>query len=300
MRPVLWLILPCRDEAEALPGTLETLRRELGRLERLGLIRPESRMLFVDDGSRDGTWEIIRAESGRDARVCGLKLSRSFGQSAATLAGIAWAQGRCDCIITLDADLQDGADALEAMLERYGAGCDVVYGVRRDRRTDKPWKRWTAGLFHRVMGLLAPGMPDGCSECRLLSARAAGALLDYGEAEPWLRGLIPLLGFSAGTVEFARKPRRAGQTKYGPGKLLRLARRGVVSRSNAPLAWIAPAGCVCLGLGALGDSGLVETGLVLLALGAQGAYLGAVLAQTRKRPRWIAEETVGNWRGETG
>jgi glycosyltransferase involved in cell wall biosynthesis len=229
MIPKLWLIIPCYNEQEVLERTMELLSQKLEEMIRLGLISSESRIVFVDDGSTDSTWKIIQERYETDKMFDGIKLPRNCGQQQALMAGMAYACGECDCIISLDADLQDDINVFPDFIEKYKQGYHVVYGVRNDRSTDSWLKEHTAMLFYSLMNRLGTDIVRNHSEYRLLSDKALRALMEYKDSNLFLRYIIPRLGFDGAIVYYARQKREAGQTKYSVWKMVHLAMSAIIS-----------------------------------------------------------------------
>jgi polyisoprenyl-phosphate glycosyltransferase len=310
VRPRLALVVPCYNEEAALPESCRQLRMLLDRLVREFKVHPDSQILLVDDGSRDRTWPIIDLAHDNDERVRGLKLSRNCGHQNALLAGLLGAEG--DIIISLDADLQDDLTAVDAMIEAHGRGADIVYGVRSRRDVDSPFKRTTARLFYKMMGLLGVETIADHADFRLMSRRAVEALRKFGEVNLFLRGIVPMLGFRTETVLYERKARIAGETHYPLRRMLALAADGVFAFSTVPLQLILIAGItVCLIAGGMGcwalGVRLVTSqsvpgwasvvipmyflgGLQMLGLGIVGGYVARIYAETKQRPRFIVEQ----------
>lgn len=312
------IVVPCYNETDVLP---ETCRRLLGLLDSLqasGSIAPGSRLLFVDDGSTDGTWSLIGDLARGDPRVAGVKLSRNRGHQIALLAGLLAATG--DAVISIDADLQDDPAVIPDMLGHFRAGRQVVYGVRRRRAGDSLFKRTTAGLYYRLMRLLGVELVEQHADFRLLGRRALDALRGYGESNLFLRGLVPQLGFPSATVTFDRQVRQAGTSKYPLRRMLSLGLDGVTSFSAAPLRAAAALGALAF-LASLALSGWVLWirfstddavpgwastvipvyflgGLQLLCMGVLGEYLMRVFLEVKHRPRYVIEETVGLGAGD--
>lgn len=306
------LVVPCYNEEAALPETIARLRALLERLIREERADATSEITFIDDGSKDRTWELIEAANVHDPRVKGIKLSRNQGHQNALLAGLLAAPG--DVIISLDADLQDDLEAIPGMLDAHLAGAEIVYGVRSRRDVDTPFKRGTARFYYRLLlALGVEAIPDH-ADFRLMSRRALEALRQYGEVNLFLRGIVPTLGFNTATVRYERKARLAGETHYPFRRMVALALDGIMSFSALPLQIIFPLG-VALSMGALGMAGwalvvrlTMESavpgwasivipmyflgGLQLLALGVIGGYLARIYAETKRRPRFIIEEQV--------
>ncbi|HKC45886.1 MAG TPA: glycosyltransferase family 2 protein [Burkholderiales bacterium] len=309
----LAVVVPCYNEQDVLP---ETSRRLLGVLDRLaadGLASHASRVYFVDDGSRDRTWTEIEALAQGDGRVYGIKLSRNRGHQNALVAGLFTAEG--DAIVSIDADLQDDVDVIQEMVQRYHEGSEVVYGVREDRSSDSLFKRFSAELYYRLLGLMGVQVVFNHADYRLLSRRAIEALREYREVNLFLRGIIPMLGFKTATVSYKRSARRAGESKYPLRKMVSLAVDGVTSFSATPLRLITALGLlVCLGSFALvawalwlrlftdqAVPGWTSTvlpiyflgGVQLLCIGVIGEYLAKIYLEVKARPRFVIEQVVG-------
>ena len=301
----LTIVVPCYNEQEVLPETVRCLGAFLQANS--DLLSPESRVLFVDDGSRDDTWKLICASADADRRFSGIRLSHNRGHQNALWAGMEEASGKCDCMISIDADLQDDVDAMRAFLEEYQKGADVVYGVRSRRDTDSAFKRLTAEGFYKLMHLLGAETVYNHADYRLLSARALEALLSYPEVNLYLRGLVPLLGFETAKVYYERKERTAGESKYPLRKMLALAFQGATSFSVKPLSLIWKAGILSAFLSVLigfvylllpaegpgfgAFSVWFVGGLILAALGLVGEYAGKIYAEVKRRPRYTIRET---------
>lgn len=303
----LCIIVPCYNEQEVLP---ETVRRLGGFLSENGdLLSQESRILFVDDGSRDATWRMIGEAAAKDGRIEGVRLAHNRGHQNALWAGMESAAGRFDCAVTIDADLQDDVNAMRAFLEKFASGADVVYGVRSSRTTDSFFKRFTAEAYYKFLNWLGAETVYNHADYRLLSNRALEALMEYGEVNLYLRGMVPLLGFKTDTVYYERSERFAGESKYPLKKMLALAMQGVTSFSVKPLRFIGLFGLALVFLsllvgfillfvpgsqiGFIGFSLWFCTGLILSALGLAGEYVGKIYAEVKHRPRYAVMETVG-------
>ena len=309
--PKLFIIIPCYNEQEALPITSKRLVELTDDMIGKGLIAPESRIVLVDDGSKDATWQVISDLHARDARFEGVKLAHNAGHMNALWAGMTLSAGRCDCAITIDADLQDDVNAMYGFLEEFGKGADVVYGVRSSRETDTVFKRATAQGFYKMMHRLGVEMVYNHADYRLLSARALEALLSFGEVNMFLRGMVPLLGFRTAEVFYARGERVAGESKYPLKKMIAFAMEGITSMSNKPIRYILILGGLCALLGLImaiytvvraigghtvaGWASLMMSiwllgGLQLMALGLIGEYVGKIYMETKRRPKFILEE----------
>lgn len=293
-----------------LPETVARLTQKLHQLSEANRIAPGSRMLLVDDGSRDRTWEMIREYHQSNPLVEGLKLARNRGHQNALLAGLMAAKERCDLTVSMDADLQDDIDAIDGMLEKYREGCDVVYGVRSSRETDTAFKRGTALAFYRLMNAMGAETVYNHADYRLMSRRALEGLSQFREVNLFLRGLVPMVGYRTATVEYRRGERFAGESKYPLTKMLNFAVDGITSLSVRPIRVMALVGAVlfaggCLWLAVLlalwllgrqVTAGAVivasvwgAAGLQLLGLGVIGEYLGKIYLETKARPRYLVE-----------
>ncbi|MFD1557817.1 glycosyltransferase family 2 protein [Paraburkholderia silviterrae] len=311
MAPTLTIVVPCFNEEESLPTTAEKLRTKLADLEAEQLVSGESRILFVDDGSHDQTWAIIDELAKASSAYSGVKLSRNVGHQNALIAGLEHV--KTDICISIDADLQDDINAIDDMVRRYRLGSHVVYGVRKDRSSDSPFKRNTAQLFYRAMSRLGVESVENHADFRLLSSEALAALLSMREANVYLRGMVPLVGFPAACVYYDRAARFAGQSKYPLKKMLALAVNGVTSLSVVPLRIIAAFGMIMsffAGLMSLwviaaklfGNAvpGWTSTNLIIvfmggvqmLALGVVGEYVGCIYLEVKRRPKYFVEKAT--------
>lgn len=309
-RDKLCIVVPCYNEEEVLPVTVSRLTEKIRSLIQRGLVAPESRMLLVDDGSRDRTWELIRGYHEKEPLVEGLRLARNRGHQNALLAGLMEARGRYDLTISMDADLQDDLDAIDAMVEQYREGCDIVYGVRSSRETDTPFKRGTALAFYKLMNAMGAETVYNHADYRLMSRRALDGLSQFREVNLFLRGMVPMIGYRSGVVEYRRGERVAGESKYPLSKMLNFAADGITSLSVRPIRVMAGLGAVLFGGGCLwllvllilfllgqGPAGVTVAiasiwtaeGLNLLGLGLIGEYLGKVYLETKDRPRYLIE-----------
>jgi glycosyltransferase involved in cell wall biosynthesis len=306
----LFLVIPCFNEQEVLPTTAKQLAEKMEQLEKAGKISSESRILMIDDGSKDDTWEIISGLADEDVRFGGVKLSRNTGHQNALMAGLSVACDMCDAAISLDADLQDDIDAIDAMVDAFSRGSEVVYGVRSARDTDTSFKRRSAGGFYRLMGWLGVEIVDNHADCRLMSRRAIKALLQFEESNLFLRGVVPLVGFPSSTVLYERKERRAGESKYPLKKMLAFALDGITSFSVRPIRLVTLLG-VLIFAGSLAALGVLLAlkltghtvqgwttlmgsiwllgGIQLLCLGIIGEYVGRTYKETKRRPRFIVD-----------
>lgn len=240
--PTVYLVVPCYNEEEVLPETVKRLTAKLQQMQQAGLAGEKSRMLFVDDGSKDRTWELISAFSAQNPLVTGLKLAHNRGHQNALLAGLMEAKDRADCAISLDADLQDDIEVLDEFVQKFLEGCDVVYGVRKKRETDTFFKRTTAQGFYKVMRILGVETVYNHADYRLMSQRALDALSEYREVNLFLRGIVPLIGYRSDYVYYDRHERFAGESKYPLKKMISFALDGITSFSVKPLKIISNLG----------------------------------------------------------
>ena len=313
MSDVLYIVVPCYNEEEVLPETSRRLKEKMEALVAAGTVSEGSRILFVNDGSRDRTWEIISALHAADPVFSGVDLTRNRGHQNALLAGLMTAKDRCNMAISMDADLQDDVDAVDKMIEEYHAGCDIVYGVRSSRKKDTFFKRFTAEGFYRVMNLLGAETVFNHADYRLMSRRALEGLSRFKEANLFLRGMVPMIGYRSGTVEYERGERFAGESKYPLKKMLAFAMEGITSLSVKPLRMITGLGALIFLIAAVmlaysiyrwavGDTVLgwaslmcsvwAIGGLILLSLGVIGEYIGKIYLETKGRPRFLIREVL--------
>ena len=313
MKDILYIVVPCYNEEEVLPETSRRLREKLEGLMAAGMISEKSRVLFVNDGSRDKTWSLIKALHEENHLFSGANLSRNRGHQNALLAGLMTARERCDMAISMDADLQDDVDAVDGMLERYYAGCDIVYGVRSSRKKDTFFKRFTAEGFYRVMNFLGAETVFNHADYRLMSRRALEGLAEFREVNLFLRGIVPMIGYTAGTVEYERGERFAGESKYPLKKMLAFAMEGITSLSTKPIRYITglgflifavsilmliysivrwATGATILGWASVICSVWAIGGLILLSLGVIGEYIGKIYLETKGRPRFLIREVL--------
>lgn len=309
----LQIVVPCYNEQAVLAEAARQFDALLERLIGQGKVGTASRILFVDDGSGDTTWSLIEHEARVRPRIMGLKLSRNRGHQNAVLAGMLAADA--DAVITIDADLQDDINAIEQMIDRHLEGFDVVYGVRADRSTDTFFKRSSAVFFYRLLAFFGVELIHNHADFRLMSRRAVDALREFREVNLYLRGIVPLIGFRSAIVEYARKERFAGESKYPLSKMLKLAMHAITSFSTAPLQMITVTGFMVFA-GAMAVSswvlwvslftdraipGWASTvlpmtvlgGIQILCLGVIGAYLGQIYREVKSRPRYVVEKITG-------
>ncbi len=309
----LYVVIPCYNEQEVLTETTRRLVEKLTAMMRDGVIARNSRILYVDDGSKDKTWEMIEAFHEKIPLVCGVKLAHNRGHQNALLAGLMAAKDHCDCAASMDADLQDDINVLDGFMEKFHEGCDIVYGVRSHRKTDTGFKRITAQGYYTFLEKLGVEIVYNHADCRLMSRRALEELSRYRETNLFLRGMVPHMGFQQDVVYFERAQRFAGESKYPLTKMLNLAWQGVTSFSVKPLKLITTLGIfiilLCLfGLltqGVLALCGVPVGGLLvavtslwllggilLIALGIVGSYLGKVYEEVKARPRFAFEKEL--------
>lgn len=311
--PALYVVVPCYNEEEVLPETSRRLNELMDDLQQKGEIKGESRILFVDDGSKDKTWELISELSRVYERVEGLKLAHNAGHQNALWAGMMNVKGKADAVVTIDADLQDDIQAIRGFLEKYREGCEVVYGVRSKRETDTAFKRRTAEGFYRFMRHMGVKVVFNHADYRLLGARALEALSGFQEENMFLRGLVPLVGFKSAEVYYERGVRFAGESKYPLKKMIGFAMEGVTSFTIRPIRWVGLIGVlfalmgvvvaistilqrlhgtVVPGWASLMVSIWVIGGVQLIALSLIGEYVGRVYSEVKRRPKYIVEEYI--------
>ena len=310
MPVTLYLAIPCYNEEEVLPETARRLAGKFAMLLAAGTITAGSRICFIDDGSKDSTWAIIDRLHRENPLFSGIKLSRNRGHQNALLCGLMTLRSRADCVISMDADLQDDIDAIDAMLEKFQGGIDVVYGVRAQRETDTAFKRVTAQGFYRVMKALGAEVVFNHADYRLMSRRALDALAEYPEVNLFLRGMVPLVGYPSDVVYYNRAPRFAGESKYPLKKMLAFAWEGITSLSVKPIkliTWLGLTmflvsmgmliwflirhftGNTVVGWSSLAVSIWAIGGLQLLAIGIVGQYIGKIYLEAKRRPRYQVE-----------
>jgi len=314
----LYCVVPCYNEEEVIHETAQRLLQKLESLMAAGQIAADSRILFVNDGSKDKTWPLIEALHQTNPIFSGVNLSRNRGHQNALLAGLMTVRDRCDVCISMDADLQDDIDAVDAMLAEYKAGSDIVYGVRTERAADTAFKRVTAHGFYSFMKAMGVNIVYNHADYRLMSRRALDALAEYREVHLFLRGMIPLVGFRTSVVPYARRERFAGVSKYPLKRMLALALDGITSFSVRPIRLIAVLGAfiflislvmvvVFLFKNASGDTVPGWTtlacsiwalgGVQIMCLGLIGEYIGKIYQETKRRPRYIIESVLDDREG---
>lgn len=311
MLPRLFIIVPCYNEEEVLPLTAPVFLKKITALTEKGKIAGNSRVLFVNDGSRDRTWQIITELAGKDDHFLGMSQSRNRGHQNAVLAGLMEVKDACDITVTIDADGQDDINAIDAMVDAYLDGCEVVYGVRSSRETDTFFKRFTAQSFYRLLAGLGAEVVYNHADYRLISSKVLKEFANFHEVNLFLRGLVPLVGFKSTTVEYARHERLAGESHYPLKKMLALAMDGVTSLSVKPLhlimsfgvivALISFVGCIWALITALCGKSVAGWasmtciicfvgGVQLISLGIIGEYIGKIYLETKQRPRYIISD----------
>lgn len=309
----IYFVVPCYNEQEVLPETSKRLLAKLESLVEKCKISADSRIVFVDDGSRDDTYKIICELHAQDERFCGIKLSRNRGHQNALLAGLMTVKDKCDAAISLDADLQDDIDVIDEFIEKFSEGCDVVYGVRSSRTTDTAFKRTTALAFYKLMLFLGVEMVYNHADYRLMSSRALNALSDFKEVNLFLRGIVPLVGFKSATVSYERHERFAGESKYPLKKMLAFAVDGITSFSVKPIRMVFSIGVIiflcsiavliyslirwAMGHTVTGWTTLIISiwalgGIQLLSLGLVGEYIGKIYKEVKARPKFIIDECL--------
>lgn len=307
----LWVVIPCYNEEDVLPITSELFLNELNDLIRKEKISEDSRILFVNDGSEDTTWNIIKKLSETDAHYIGISQSRNRGHQNAVLAGLMEAKDKADITISIDCDGQDDITAMESMVDEYYNGNEVVYGVRNKRDTDTFFKRFTAEGFYRLLNSMGAEVVFNHADYRLISSRVLQEFAEFREVNLFLRGMIPLVGFQSTSVYYDRKERMAGESHYPLGKMLGLAFDGITSLSVRPIQMITMFGCFVAVLSFIGVIWAVVSdflgktvpgwssmtciicfvsGIQLISLGIIGNYIGKIYLEVKRRPRYIISE----------
>ena len=314
--PILYIVIPCYNEQEVLPITAPMFLQKLADLTAAGKISPESRVLFVNDGSKDRTWEIICDLAASDPHYVGICQSRNRGHQNAVLAGLMEAKSRCDITISIDCDGQDDINAMDAMVDAYRDGCDVVYGVRSKRETDTFFKRFTAESFYKILNAMGAEVVFNHADYRLMSARVLEEFSRFREVNLFLRGMVPLVGFKSTCVTYERHERMAGESHYPLSKMLALAFDGITSLSIKPIRFITGFGVfvalvsfigvlwavieAALGLTVSGWASMTSiicfvSGVQLICLGVIGEYIGKIYLESKHRPRYIISDTTPNF-----
>lgn len=314
---VLYLVVPCYNEEEILERTADVMHKKLSRLMAEGKVSAKSKIMFVNDGSKDNTWKIIAGLCREDAVFAGICLSRNYGHQSAILSGMMEAAKHADMVVTIDGDLQQDIEALDQFIERYEEGCEIVYGIRNNRDSDGFLKKATATCFYKLMNWLGCNVIPNHADYRLLSSAALRALAEYKEVNLFLRGLIPTIGFQSDVVYFDVKKREAGHSKYTFQKMAALAVDGITSMSIRPIRMITAMGCfvslfsvimivLCLADWMMGKNvpGYTTTlmvscligGLTIFSMGIVGEYVGKIYLETKARPRYIVDAVI--WKDE--
>lgn len=307
----LYLVIPCYNEQEVLPETEKRLTEKLNKMIQSGLVSEKSRIVFVDDGSKDKTWSMIKQMHEENPLVLGIKSSRNRGHQNTLLEGLLTVKDECDMVVSMDADLQDDIEVLDQFVQQYYDGCEIVYGVRSARKTDTFFKKFTAESFYKMMEHMGVEIVYNHADYRLMSSRAIRELESFKEVNLFLRGMVPLLGFKTGVVEYERHERFAGESKYPLKKMVAFAMDGITSLSVKPIRFITAVGVILfvismilliyytvghfIGNTVQGWSTIVVSiwgigGLELLAIGIIGEYIGKIYLETKERPRFIVEE----------
>ena len=311
MTPILYFVIPCYNEEQVLPETSGLFLAKLNSMIDSGKISPESRIMFVNDGSKDGTWNIISSLTEEDEHYSGISLSRNRGHQNALIAGLMEARLYADITISMDCDGQDDIDCSEQMVDEYLKGNEIVYGVRNDRKSDSAFKRTTAECYYSLLRGLGVEIIPNHADYRLMSSRVLDALAGYGEVNLFLRGIIPHMGFKSSVVYYSRAERIAGKTHYPLGKMISLAIDGITSFSVKPLRIITFLGLFVALLSFIGiiyalvsaaTGNIVEgwtsmtciicfvSGIQMISLGVIGEYVGKIYMETKHRPRYIIDE----------
>ena len=312
--PILYIVVPCFNEQDALPQSHDRLMKLLEEMINNGSIAQESRLLYVDDGSRDDTWDIIAHLAGGNKSVSGVKLACNSGHQNALMAGLAAAVEHCDITVSIDADLQDDINVIPQMVESYKDGCDIVFGVRRERKSDSWFKRTTAMMFYKMMNRLDVDTINNHADFRLMSRRSVLALLDYKERNLFIRGIVTKLGYKTDCVYYDRSARTAGESKYPLRKMLNFAIDGITSFSVKPVRMVFMVGVLFLiialiiliyvltayflGRAVSGWPSLILSvwlvgAFILIGLGIIGEYVGKIYTEVKNRPRFNVDTTVG-------
>lgn len=310
----LYLVIPCYNEEEVLGETAKRLKEKIESLIDRKQIAQDSRIVFVNDGSRDRTWSIIQELNAGDPLFAGVNLARNRGHQNALLAGLMTVKEHADVVISLDADLQDDIGAIDEFVEKYHEGFDIVYGVRKAREKDTFFKRTTAQGFYKIMRMMGADLVYNHADYRLMSRRALDGLAEFGEANLFLRGIVPLIGYPSTTVEYVRNERFAGESKYPLGKMISFALEGITSFSIKPIRMITTLGFAIFAVSLImfgyvlsvhfagrtvpGWSTIVLSlwaigGLQLLAIGVIGEYIGKTYLEAKSRPKFIVERAIG-------
>lgn len=310
-RRCLYIVVPCYKEEEVLPETAKRLREKMSSLMEQKKISPDSKVVFINDGSTDRTWEIICRFHEEDKLFCGINLSRNRGHQNALLAGLMTARDYADMVISMDADLQDDIDAVDEMVNRYLEGYDIVYGVRSSRKKDSFFKRFTAESYYKFIRFMGADVVFNHADYRLMSKRALEGLSEFTEVNLFLRGIVPQIGYKSTVVTYERQERFAGESKYPLKKMLSLAFEGITSFSVKPIRMVANLGAIIAAVSVIfliwsvcvklfgqsvdGWSSLMASiwlmgGLQIFCIGMIGEYVGKIYMETKHRPRYIIEQ----------
>lgn len=313
--PILYMVIPCYNEEDVLPITCDMFKSQMDRMIAAEQVSDKSKIMFVNDGSKDKTWEIISDLSKKDDAFCGLSLSRNRGHQNALLAGLMEARSRCDIAISIDCDGQDDIAVMSEMVEKYNDGADIVYGVRSSRETDTFFKRFTAKSFYKMLGKMGVETVYNHADYRLMSKRALDAFSEFKEVNLFLRGMVPLVGFKTASVYYERNERLAGESHYPLKKMIALAVNGITSLSIKPIRIITMFGfavslisfvmiiwSLCSFFTGNTVSGWASTmivilfmgGVQMLSLGVIGEYVGRTYLETKHRPRFIIGDKTAN------
>lgn len=309
----LYFVIPCYNEEEMLPITARALIEKMDQLITAGRISADSKVMFVDDGSKDKTWELIEKLHASAPIFTGLKLTRNRGHQNALLAGLMTAKEYADIVVSMDADLQDDINAVDGFLDKRAEGCEIVYGVRSSRETDSAFKRGTARAYYKLLAKMGVDITYDHADYRLMSRKALDALEEFSEVNLFLRGIVPMLGFKSDTVSYERHERQAGESKYPLRKMLSFAVEGITSLSVKPIRFITTLGLLvflvslfmlvyffvlwCMGKTVAGWTTTVVSvwalgGLQLLAIGVIGEYIGKIYLETKRRPSFLIERDL--------
>lgn len=315
MPDILYIVVPCYNEEAVLPETAKRLGLKLKKLIEDKIVSDKSRVMFVNDGSKDKTWEIIKALHKDGGIFTGVNLSRNRGHQNALLAGLMTAKDKADVTISMDADLQDDINAADEMLKEYYGGCDIVYGVRSKRKTDTFFKKFTAEAFYRVMNFLGAETVFNHADYRLMSKRALEGLAEFREVNLFLRGIVPMIGYKTSSVYYERTERFAGESKYPLKKMISFALEGITSLSSKPIRYITIIGFLIFAVSILmlinfivrwtigatvpGWASVICSvwaigGLIMLSLGIIGEYIGKIYLEAKARPKYIIKEDLEN------
>ncbi len=313
MKTVLYVVVPCYNEEECLTETTKRLKQKITDLEKAGTISDKSSIIYVDDGSKDKTWQLIEKLAKDNKEVIGVKLAHNVGHQNALLAGLMYAKEGADVVVSMDADLQDDINIIDKFLEAYADGNEIVYGVRSERKKDTAFKRTTAQGFYKVMKALGVDVVYNSADCRLMSKKALDQLANYSEVNLFLRGMVPLIGLKSTTAEYSRDERFAGESKYPLRKMLNFAWDGITSFSVKPIRMVLTVGLTMFVISLLvmiyalirwATGHVVDGwtfticsiwligGVQMAAIGIIGEYIGKTYAETKRRPRYFIERTT--------